>query len=641
MSAIGGFWRFSGPADAPERCRNILAAQQIYAPDAPAFWSDGDLSLGRRLLQILPEDRFDRGPVQRTGGRWTLVADARLDNRDELARQLGVSAAEQTGLADSAILLLAIEQWGEDAVDRLVGDFSFAAWDSSRRRLLLARDFLGQRPLHYHRGAQFFAFASMPKGLLAVPEIPAGADEEKAAEFLALMPEADPSSFFKSVKRVLPGEICVVTATDFQRRFYWRPSREPLRLSNSDEYAEAVRESLDRAVADRLRGTGGNVGAHLSGGLDSSAVAATAARLMPPEGRVMAFTSVPREGYSEPLPTGRFGDEGPLAAQVAALYPNMEHILIRSGNRSPVRSLDRNFFLYDRPLLNLCNHVWLEAILDAAKERRLRVLLAGQMGNMTFSYSGLHGLAGLLGRGSLMRLGRESFKLWRGGSSTKSVAAGAIGPFLPGWMWRSVNRWAGRHTGLGDYSALHPARHAEIKERAVAAGLDVSYRPRRDPIEARLWTLRRIDPGNFNKGQLGGWGIDVRDPTSDRRLVELCLSIPAAEYLRDGQTRAIARRAFSDRLPAALLEEKRKGLQAVDWHEGLAAAEGDVAAELQRIAAAPGAAEVIDLARLAELAENLPSGGWHSSRIQGGYRLGLLRGLSTGHFLRKASGSNA
>jgi asparagine synthase (glutamine-hydrolysing) len=161
-----------------------------------------------------------------------------------------------------------------------------------------------------------------------------------------------------------------------------------------------------------------------------------------------------------------------------------------------------------------------------------------------------------------------------------------------------------------------------------------------DALATRLWVLGRVDLGNYNKGMLGGWGIDVRDPTADRRLVEFCLAVPPEQCLANGVTRALARRAFSDRLPPALLEETRKGYQGADWHEGLTASQEQLHRELEAIARCPAAAEALDVRRLIAMAANWPKGSWHRREVTQHYRLALLRGISGGHFLRKATGAN-
>ncbi|MGH7194119.1 MAG: asparagine synthase-related protein, partial [Candidatus Saccharimonadales bacterium] len=181
-----------------------------------------------------------------------------------------------------------------------------------------------------------------------------------------------------------------------------------------------------------------------------------------------------------------------------------------------------------------------------------------------------------------------------------------------------------------------------IQRRARDRGLDLSYRPRPDGFEARLWVLRRIDMGNANKGLLGGWGIDQRDPTIDRRLLEFCLSVPDEQCMVNGVLKALTRLAFADRLPAEVLAYRSKGYQAVDWHEGLAASRGALREELDRLENCGPAATAIDLARLRKITEDWPQGAnWNSEKVMSTYRLALLRAVSVGHFVRRASGSNS
>lgn len=642
MTALAGYWAFGGGDEPSGRCDRMLRAQQIYAPDPPAAWSGGDIALGRRLFSTLPEDRFDRGPVTGGGGRWTLVADVRLDNRAELCAALGIDPARAAILADAAIVMAAVERWEDDTVERLYGDFALALWDRDRARLLLARDFVGQKPLYYHRGNGFFAFASMAKGLHALPEIPPAPDCETVAAFVALMPETGSETFFAGIQKVLPGHVVIVTREGVRSERWWRPAVQEPGLKGTDEYAAALREHFDRAVAERLRGAKGAVASHLSAGLDSSTVTATAARLLAPSGgRVTAFTSVPRPGFSDRLPAEIIPDEGPHAASVAALYPNVEHVLVPYSG-SPLTGLERHFFLHERPILNLCNAVWANQIQDLARERGLGILLTGQRGNMSITYDGMPFLTQLASSGRFLRLARESLALVRNGTRVGTVAAQTIGPFLPAVLWRAIGRMRGRGRKLTDYTAINPAAIETMRLSEIAAerGLDPNYRPRRDAHETRLWALSRSDPGNYNKGNLAGWGIDTRDPTADRRLIEFCLSVPLEEYLRDGRRRALARTAFADRLPRAVAEEKRKGYQAADWFREMTAARGDIQAELGRIAASAPACVALDAVKMERLVAEWPSTGWDKQSTVDKYRLALLRGVSAGHFVRRASGSN-
>ncbi|HEY0106807.1 MAG TPA: asparagine synthase-related protein [Rhizomicrobium sp.] len=621
----------------------MLAAQRIYGPDAADRWDDGFLAVGRALFRLLPEDVHDRQPLIGSSGGIVLVADIRLDNREDLVAALALPPGRT--LCDAAILLAAFERWDVGCLDRIVGDFAFAVWDSRHRRLVLARDPLGQRPLHYHRAAGLFAFASMPKGLHALAEIPRAPDEDRVAEFVVLLPESGSPSYFSGIERVEPGHVVTVDAKGLASRRYWEPSRPQAPFKTAGDYEEGLRHHLDQAVRTRLRGASGMVATHLSAGLDSSVVTATAAREMALSGgRVAAFTGVPREGYEADPRDGRICDEGPLAAATAALYPNVEHVAIRGDPASLLADLDRYFFLFEQPVRDLPNGVWVCAINDSIRRRKISVLLPAYMGNLTFSYNGFERLAQDFGRGRWLSWYRECAAVIRSGHMSRLGAlAASFGPQLPPFLWAWLKRViAHRNLDVRSYTGIHPGRLAELdlEGRARSRDLDFTYRPRKDGFATRLWALRRIDMGNVNKGTLAGWGIDQRDPTTDRRLVEFCLGAPTEQFLSNGVTRALARRAFVDRVPATVLNERRRGRQAADWHEGVNAARAPIVAELARLGDNAAAARALDLDRLQGLAADWPQEGWESDSTELSYRIVLLRALAVGHFLRKAGGGN-
>jgi asparagine synthase (glutamine-hydrolysing) len=643
MTALAGLWHLDGRPDAAERCACMLAVQELYGPHHGAKWSDGAIALGRRLMRMLPEDAFDHQPLVGGGGRYVLVADVRLDNRDELTEALGIPVLQAHTLCDAAILLTAIERWDESCLERLIGDYAFAAWDSVRQRLLLARDPLGFRPLHYHRANKFFAFASMPKGLHALPGVPYAPDEERVAEFLMLMPETGPKSFFLGIERVEPGHVVTVTASGLTTRRHWQPSRRRIALPRPEDYSEALRDLLDQAVSCRLRGTG-NVGAYLSGGFDSGAVAATAARLLAPAGRrVIALTGAPREGYDGPAPANGIVDEGANAAATATLYSNIEHVLVRNEGRSPLADLDRRFFLFDRPVRGICATGWSNSIDNAIRKHKLSVVLGAGCGNMGLSYSGMELLPELLRSGRWLRLWSEATALvasrrlrWRG------VLAKTLGPWCPQTLWNWINKIAGKYPLEIGFTAINPYRLIELdlEARARAVNHEVGNRPWKDGFAMRLYHLQRGDPGNYHKGGLGGLHVDHRDPTADVRLLEFCLAVPTEQFLSDGTPRALARRALADRLPRQVLEATRFGAQVADWHEDFTAARDCIVDELDHLEACPAATTAIDLPRLRGLTKNWPSSGWERAEVYIPYRYTLLRAIAVGHFLRRATGSN-
>ena len=178
---------------------------------------------------------------------------------------------------------------------------------------------------------------------------------------------------------------------------------------------------------------------------------------------------------------------------------------------------------------------------------------------------------------------------------------------------------------------------AELVQRAADRGTSLEDVPASDSIRARLDALAGLDPGNYQKGTLAGWGVDVRDPTADRALIELCLRIPVEAWLESGRPRGQARIVLSDRLPAAIIDETRKGLQAADWHLAFDRDLPDIGAELERIADCPDAAKLLDIDRMHALLTEWPKADPRGRRSYHVYRQGLLRAVAAGHFIRSTS----
>ncbi|WP_372001302.1 asparagine synthase-related protein [Tistrella mobilis] len=653
MTALAAFWQVDGNTEGDAALTRMLAAQAIYTPHArpgaaDQGWADERITIGLRLNPSLPEDIYDRQPVEGAGGRFVMVADLRLDNREDLAQELGISADRLKTMADSDLAMAAFERWELDCVHHFYGDFAFVVWDVRERRLLMARDHLGARPLHYHAGTlpgggRFFAVATMPRGLLALPWLRMAPDMERLNGFLALLPELGTNSFFEGIERLLPGHRAVVTADGGVRaEGWWNPAPPLLRLSSRDEYAEALRTELDRAVRCRLRGAGDRVATHLSSGLDSSSVTATAARLIAP-GRVTAYTSTVRPGYDDRfVDRDRMADEWPLASATARLYPNVDHVRVVNDGTSPIEMLGTGFQFMDRPILNPCNHVWMNQINDMARKAGHRVVLSGQMGNMSLSYDGYTFYPQLFLSGRFVRWFKEARGHVRAGGQWRwrGMLAQSIGPALPSWAWLGLMKLAGRQMDLATISLLHPDRRARAFEAAKRAGFDLSYRPSLDSIELRLRVLRRVDGGNYHKAVLAGWGLDSRDPTSDIRLIEFAMRVPDEIFVENGGGRALARRAMTDRLPREVLAERRRGLQAPDWHEALTAKPELLDSTVEGILRSPAACEMLDTERLKRLHADMATTDLRKRDAMFVYRLAMLRGTAVGDFIRRASGAN-
>jgi asparagine synthase (glutamine-hydrolysing) len=227
---------------------------------------------------------------------------------------------------------------------------------------------------------------------------------------------------------------------------------------------------------------------------------------------------------------------------------------------------------------------------------------------------------------------RESIAITRSGWATwPGVLRQTIGPYLPrGLLARFERHYAGSAAAALLRTPI-PKSRVEAFEQLRQATHDRAA----DSWNHRMQWLRQNDRGNENMGALGGWGIDCRDPTADRRVVEFCLSVPTDLYLRGGVPAYLLRRAMSDRLPPVVLQERRKGLQFADWHESMTTARGSIAALIEQLSACEPVARRLDIPRLRAALDNWPGGGWERPEISHLYRTVLLRSLSAGHFVQR------
>ncbi|HYD38982.1 MAG TPA: asparagine synthase-related protein [Allosphingosinicella sp.] len=627
MSAIAGVWSFDGDARAQAYCSHLLDAQSAYGPHRCDRLVRDGYAAGRRLYRLLAEDEFDRQPLTSDDGRFVLVADLRIDNRDELISGLAIGSAAGGRLSDSALLLRGCLAWGEDVLLRMIGDFAFALWDGRDRTLLLARDTAGERPLHYRRGDGYLAFASMAAPLARLPGERFDVDEDKLAGFVADLPPGGRRSFFAEVSALEPGHCARVTEGEVAVRRYWEPRRTPLHLGRPEDYGEALREQLDAAVERRLRRGSGGIGSQLSSGLDSSAVTTSAAVLLAGRGEpLLAFTSAPREGFAGRVVAGRIGDESAIAATTAALHANIDHRIVRPAGDSALALLGTSHRLAGQPVGHVCNNLWWQAINRRAGAAGVRVMLTGEVGNFTISAGlGIDTLGDLVRTGAWRRWWREARALIRSRQFGPLQALNAsFGPWLPEGLYARL-----RSVRPEPPPFVAPARRLEMRSRLERAGWGAG--PPSDS-GARRWTLLRMaDPGNYRKRSLAEWGIEERDPTNDRRLVEFCFSLPTEALLDQGVRRPALRRALAGRVPPGLLDQRLRGYQMPDWYEQI------TSEEVRRFAAAeaaPGlAASMIDLEEMEAAARSWPRSGWEQRSVIYRYRMQLLRTLAAASFV--------
>jgi asparagine synthase (glutamine-hydrolysing) len=535
-----------------ERMQDRLAAP---AGAAVAAWCEGPVALAHRRRPATPEAAVETLPLVSDTGEIVVTADARLDNRAALVAALGLSGRAAQELGDGALVLRAWARWGEECPDRLLGDFAFAVWDARRRVVFCARDPAGVKPFYYHLAPGVFAAASDTAVLLALPDVPRRLDEVRLAACLVPGLDDRRRTSFEGVLRLPPGHCLALGATGSPTpRAYWRPDPARVAPPGSDaEHAEAFRALFTDAVRCRLRGATSPAAA-LSGGLDSSSVVCVARAL--------------RNGAAEPLRTytARFPtiprcDEAAYVAAVEAqggLVPR--HV--------PADTLDPLGDFEARPgredeTFHLPAYYMHGALYQAARADGARVFLEGTGGDLVLSH-GAGALQDLARRGHWLALARELGQLARAFERSpwpmlRGVASG-LAPAAAVRAWRRLQR-----RGLIRPPPIRPefARRIDLDGRLRAtappprgAGVEASrHEHARQLSSPRLAAVLEMVAALASEA-----GVEVRDPFLDRRVMELCVALPASQKLRHGRTRVVARHALATVLPAAIRDRPGKAV---------------------------------------------------------------------------------
>ena len=486
----------------------------------------------------------------------TLTADVRLDNRSELCTALGFDAVQQNSLDDAELILRAYQHWGVDCPAHLLGDFAFALWDEKNARLFCARDFIGVRPFYYYHKPGRFIFASDLLALSAHSDVPMQLNLAYVAAALQLPrgqfmhPE---KTYYQAIQKLPPAHCLSMDASGLHCWAYWQPGQTPeRRYADPQDYVDELRTLLRAAVACRVSSSH-PIGAHLSGGLDSSSVAVMAHRILQEEGRqVTGFSWAP-----------------PLPDDPAELLSNDERKLVeavRVAEGLPLRYLNltpAHILAYASRDITLQPTTTLQLELAASEDAAslgIRTMLSGWGGDELVAFNGRGYFPDLFRRGRWRTLQRELTlrAQLHGGTAWKSWINDGIFPFIPDAVLKLL-----RPEDFPPMRALPGYLCPEF-----AAALETTV-PLHGPELQTEIGVRKSQIALLLHGHLSyrmeSWashgatlGLTYVYPLLDRRLVEFALSIPDYFFFKDGWKRYLYRTAMEGILPDSLRWNKKK-----------------------------------------------------------------------------------
>ena len=279
--------------------------QQHRGPDDNGFFAEGDLMFGMRRLAIIDVSGGHQ-PITNEDQTVTAICNGEIYNFRELRRELqALGHRFETG-SDSEVIVHLYEEYGTDFVPHLSGMFALALWDSTRRRLLLARDRLGIKPLYIASNSSYLAFSSELKSILQIPGFERQVDSAALEEYLALGYVPAPMSLLKGIKKLQPGTLLVADDEGIEQRRYWHLPDAPVIHKPIQEWAREIAEALESSIVSQMV-SDVPLGAFLSGGVDSSAVVAYMAKnsSTPVKTYSIGFDTATGGGYYNELPYAR------------------------------------------------------------------------------------------------------------------------------------------------------------------------------------------------------------------------------------------------------------------------------------------------------------------------------------------------
>lgn len=565
MGGIAGIYHLSGASVGDGVPRRMIEALRHRGPAGCEVRRSESIALLQFKLHTTPPSLATKHASSGPARAKMLVCDARIDNRDELLSRLRphgpLACVDGSGsITDSDLILAAYDKWGIAFPKHLLGAFVFALWDEGRERLLCARDQLGIKPCYYSFAARhYFAFASEIKALLAWGGVPDGINEDRVAEYLSGLCLDTASTFYQNIERLPPGHILDISPGGMSLKAYWTLEHSEPSCSAREEIIEQFRELFTDAVCVRTRGPG-DVGAYLSGGLDSSSIARMLARI---GGR--GTNSSPIHCFSgtfEKLPEC---DESHYINEVVADTDLQLHKVEVNSDYNPIREIAPLIRIWDEPAqTHFLSLPW--RLNTAVVEADVSVVLDGHGGDEVVSrgVEYLHHLASTGKWGPLLwelytgpeeQIVKQFTRLVTEHRELKGMGEG-IRRLLGRWVRANSSSYGGATPSL-----LRPAfrRRVRLDERVQEwQATRQTRKPFSDWHQGLLKHPLQVKALEELNHLAASFGIEARFPFWDRRLVNFCLTVPPTMKRRNGRGRYVLREAMRGILPDAVRRRRHK-----------------------------------------------------------------------------------
>jgi len=562
MSGIAGIIHFDGAPVEPGLVEKMTSAMSHRGPDGIHHWARGSVALGQCMLCTTAESLEERQPLANEDESLVLVMDGRVDNWEELRRELLGRSSVLRNRSDAELVLRSYEVWGRECVAHIDGDFALVVWDASRQKAFCARDRVGNKPFNYHWDGKTLTFSSELHAILALPWVKREFNEGTLAEFLANEWYSRDETFWTGVMRLVAAHRMEVGATGPHPEQYWEPDLfDTLPFKRDDDYVEHYREMFADTVR-RMSRSHKPVAFEVSGGLDSSAIFAIAETLR----RKNELPAPAIEGYTLDFSGDPDADEMEYARAVG------EHLGVRIREVPPAyRPLEwyRDWARQYGECPGYPNGTMSLDLREAARAKGCRTLLAGEGGDEWLGLGGPgHYYAEELASGNW----RDAWACAQADARILGVrraawwfARSGLAPLLPAPLKR-MYAWSKdpastetAKTGRADW--LTPGLRARLDERRGQYHHDDPPRLQRRSQRTQILVFQDAYSSFARETEarsMARQGLELRLPFYDPKIIQFALSTPERLRSLGRSTKYFHRRALRGALPESVLRRTTK-----------------------------------------------------------------------------------
>lgn len=564
MSAIWGIIDFHGAPES-EVAERLSGAYQCYRIDRYEKLSGGGAEFGCCHQYLTKEAVTEHLPIYDKEQNLLFTADCVLDNRDELLTLLPDCGKEPS---DGQLLLAAYLKWGSSLGDYCLGAFAFVAFHTDTKTAVLCTDHMGNRSLFYSRQGERFIFST---AVLPLAKLCQAVPSEQWLSGCLFSASAEMTLFkgltpYQGIFQMPAACMMTVTNVDSSQTIYWSPLklRPDLRQSGDEAYQRLFVDTLSTSVRSMLRSSQ-KTGCTLSSGLNSSSISALAAAALSEQGKSLySYTSVPLPDFPKNDAPGEITDETPGVRALCAKYSNIIPHFLPCWGRDAFSELHALLPLIGYPMKSGQDLIWLSEIYRHASVEGCRLMLKGQYGNFTISYgtapSTLHQLlaslhpfkAARLNKNYSARYGVPKIKISRFFFARRGQKPSPDSDDMPG--------------PLTAPDLIQKYRLGTVTGKKLKIYGNGQMDTRRQRLNLTVNPFNQMQLGMFDTVMGLIYGVLIRDPAKDKRVVELCCRLPVKCMLAGGVEQGLVRTYMKGLVPDEILDDlHRQGIQSADY----------------------------------------------------------------------------